>query len=137
MGLMYPRFKYIERAIRLGNLAMPIAVRSTMTRTYSRYGREAVVVLGQRIRINRIERKISVAQLAERAGVSRDMMQRIEQGDPRCGIGFVFEAAAICGVPLFEEDRGRLSMRVTEQDEKLRLLPKSIRKTRTVVKDDF
>jgi transcriptional regulator with XRE-family HTH domain len=116
---------------------MPIAQRATITRTYSRYGREAVVVLGQLIRINRIGRKLSVAQLAERVGVSRDMMQRIEQGDPRCGIGIVFEAAAICSVPLFEEDRSRLTMRVTEQEQKLRLLPKSIRKTKTVVKDDF
>lgn len=116
---------------------MPAAQRSTIPRAYSRYGREAVVVLGQLIRINRIERKLSVAQLAERVGVSRDMMQRIELGDPRCGIGAVFEAAAICGVPLFEEDRSRLSTRVAEQEEKLRLLPKSVRKTKTMVKDDF
>ena len=116
---------------------MPIAQRPMQRRTYSRYGREAVTVLGQLIRINRIERKLSVAELAERVGASRDLMQRIEQGDPRCGIGTVFEAAAIVGVPLFEEDRGRLTMRVAEQEKKLRLLPKSIRRTRTVVKDDF
>jgi transcriptional regulator with XRE-family HTH domain len=89
------------------------------------------------IRINRIERKLSVTQLAERAGVSRDMIQRIEKGDPRCGIGIVFEAAAIVGVPLFEADRGQLTMRVDEQEEKLRLLPKSVRTAKTVVKDDF
>lgn len=116
---------------------MPIAQRPRQRRTYSRYGRGAVALLGQLIRINRIERKLSVAELAERVGASRDLMQRIEQGDPRCGIGIVFEAAAIVGVPLFEEDRGRLTIRVAEQEEKLRLLPKSIRKTRTVVKDDF
>jgi transcriptional regulator with XRE-family HTH domain len=94
-------------------------------------------VLGQLIRINRIGRKLSVAQLAERVGASRDLMQRIEQGDPRCGIGIVFEAATIVGVPLFEEDRGRLTTRVAEQEYKLRLLPKSIRKAKTAVKDDF
>ena len=118
-------------------MALPTAQRPEQTRTYSRYGREAVIVLGQLIRINRIERKLSVAQLAERVGASRDLMQRIEQGDPRCGIGLAFEAAAIVGVPLFEEDRGRLTTRMAEQEEKLRLLPKSIRKTKTVVKDDF
>lgn len=59
-------------------------------RTYSRYGPEAVIVLGQLIPINRIERKLSVAQLAERVGASRDLIQRIEQGDPRCGIGLAF-----------------------------------------------
>jgi transcriptional regulator with XRE-family HTH domain len=118
-------------------MTMLTVQRPTSRRSYSRYGREAVVVLGQLIRISRIERKLSVAQLAERIGASRDLMQRIEQGDPRCGIGLVFEAATIVGVPLFDEDRGRLTMRVAEQDEKLRLLPKSIRKKRSVVKDDF
>lgn len=118
-------------------MGLPTTPRPAPARTYSRYGREAIVVLGQLIRTHRIERKLSVAQLAERVGASRDLMRRIEQGDPRCGIGLVFEAAAIVGVPLFEEDRGRLTMRMTEQEEKLRLLPKSIRKNRTVVKDDF
>lgn len=116
---------------------MPTAQRAATARTYSRHGREAVVLLGQMIRINRIERKLSVTQLAERVGASRDLLQRIEKGDPRCGIGVVFEAAAIMGVSLFEEDRGRLSTHLAEQSEKLQLLPKSIRKNTTVVKDDF
>ena len=116
---------------------MPAPQPTPILRTYSRYGREAVTVLGQMIRIARIERKLSVAALAERAGVSRDLIQRIEHGDPRCGVGVVFEAAAIVGVPLFEADRGALTGRLAEQEEKLRLLPKSIHKTKTVVKDDF
>jgi transcriptional regulator with XRE-family HTH domain len=106
-------------------------------RTCSRYGREVITTLGQLIRINRIERKLSVVELAERIGASRDLMQRIEQGDPRCGIGLVVEAATVVGVPLFEEDRSRLASRISEQEGKLRLLPKSVRKTRVVVKDDF
>jgi transcriptional regulator with XRE-family HTH domain len=112
----------------------------TITRTYSRYGREAVRVLGQQIRIGRLERKLSVAELAERVGVSRDMMQRIESGDPRCAIGVAFEAASIVGVALFEEDRDKLTLRMNEQDEKLRLMPKAIHKARAAVKavkDDF
>ncbi len=36
-----------------------------------------------------------------------------------------------------EEDRGRLTQRMAEHEEKLRLLPKSIRKVKTAVKDDF
>ncbi|WP_374658766.1 helix-turn-helix transcriptional regulator [Phenylobacterium sp.] len=108
-----------------------------VVRAYSRYGREAVRVLGQAIRINRLERKLSVAELAERVGVSRDMMRRIEAGDPRCAIGVAFEAASIVGVTLFEEDRSNLTMRLAEHDEKLRLLPKAIHKARTTVKDDF
>ena len=78
--------------------------RLTSARTYSRYAREAVTLLGNLIRVNRIELRLSVQELAERVGISRDMMQRIEQGDPRCGIGLVIEAAAIVGVPLFGAD---------------------------------
>lgn len=111
---------------------------TTNTRTYSRYGREVVEMLGNFIRIHRIERKLSVQELAERVGISRDMMQRIERGDPRCGIGLVIEAAVIVGVPLFDADGStKLTARIDAQAEKLRLLPKAIRKTKTVVKDDF
>ena len=55
----------------------------------------------------------------------------------RCGIGLVFEAAAIVGVPLFESDRSRLTTLLVEQEDKLRLLPKAIHKPREEVKDDF
>ena len=41
----------------------------SIARPYSRYSREAVVVLGQHIRINRIEQKLSVQELAERVGI--------------------------------------------------------------------
>lgn len=112
--------------------------RSTNARAYSRYALEAVTMLGNLIRINRIERRLSVQELAERVGISRDMMQRIEKGDPRCGIGLVVEAAAIMRVPLFDADSSKkFTVSIKEQEEKLRLLPKAIHKTRTVVKDDF
>jgi len=110
---------------------------STSARSLSRYGEEALVLLGQLIRAGRIKRKLSVQDLAERVGVSRDMIRRVESGDPRCGIGSVFEAATIVGVPLFEADESRLSMRVAEQAEKLQLMPKAVHETRTVVRDDF
>ncbi|WP_193726072.1 helix-turn-helix domain-containing protein [Pseudomethylobacillus aquaticus] len=117
---------------------MDTTQRPTIVRTYSRYAREAVTLLGSLIRINRIERKLTVQALAERVGISRDMMQRIEQGDPRCGIGVVIEAATIVGVALFEADSSNtLTMHIKEQEDKLRLLPKAVHKTRTVVKDDF
>jgi transcriptional regulator with XRE-family HTH domain len=111
--------------------------RAKIVRSLSRYGREAVIVLGQRIRLNRINRKLTIHELADRVGVSPDLIKRIERGDPRCGIGLVFEAATVVGVTLFEEDREQLHRRRLEQDEKLSLLPRSIRKPQRVVKDDF
>ena len=103
----------------------------------SRVTREAVAVLGQRIRIGRLERKLSVQALAERIGISRDMMRRIEAGDPRCAIGAVFEAAAVVGVSLLAEDRTALAALRAQQADKLRLLPKRVRAPRREPRDDF
>lgn len=105
--------------------------------TLSRHGREALTLLGQLIKANRVKRKLGVEELADRVGISRDMLYRIERGDPRCNIGAVFEAATIVGVPLFEEEPGRLSSRIREQSELLKLLPKAVRKSEVVVNDDF
>ena len=115
----------------------PTTARLVRRRAYSRQSRQAVTVLGQLIRIGRIERALSVQGLAERLGVSRDLVQRIEHGDPRCGIGVALEAATIVGVPLFDADRTRLTEQAERGTEKLRLLPKAVRKRATGVNDDF
>jgi len=103
----------------------------------SGYASEAVRLLGQRIRMARIERKLTAEELAERAGISRGLVQRIEQGSPGCSIGAVFEAATIVGVPLFEPDRDRLASTARETSHTLSLLPKSVRPGRVELKDDF
>ena len=107
------------------------------TRSYSRYSREAAVVLGQLIRLGRIERRLTAAELAVRAGLSRGLVQRIEQGDPGCAIGAVFEAAAIVGVRLFDADQAALSGNVAANAATLTLLPQAVRAARSEVKDDF
>ena len=56
-------------------------------RTYSRYSLEAVTLLGKLIRAARKERKMTVPEVAERAGISRGLMQRIEKDDPKCELG--------------------------------------------------
>jgi transcriptional regulator with XRE-family HTH domain len=117
-----------------------------LNRTYSRYSLEAIALLGQMIRAGRIERKITAQEMATRMGISRALLQRIEKGDPGCGIGAVLEAAAIAGVPLFETDRGqgtidtdpeRISAHRAALGEMLTLLPKTARKPRRAIKDDF
>ena len=109
----------------------------SIIRTYSRYSHDAVVLLGKLIRSARKGRKLTVQELAERAGISRGLLQRIEKGDLKCGIGTVFEVAAIVGVKLFEAEGGTLTKYIRQTDEKLALLPKSVRKTAKVVDDDF
>ena len=117
-----------------------------LNRTYSRYSLEAVALLGQMIRAGRIERKITAEEMASRMGISRALLQRIEKGDPGCGIGAACDAAAITGVPLFETDWGqgtvdldreRISAHRAALGEMLTLLPKTARKPRRAVKDEF
>ncbi len=106
-------------------------------RAYARQTRDAIALLGHFIRSARSERACSVKDLEERVGVSRDLMQRIEHGDPRVGLGAAFEAAIVAGVPLFSAEPSRLASERTRQDEKLRLLPKAVRKSGAAVNDDF
>ena len=108
-------------------------------RTKTRHSRttlQALDLLGKLIRAERIEQRWSAQELAERVGVSRDLIQRIERGDPRCGIGTVFEAATIVGIVLFGPEPGRLGRHIADQDARLRLLPKAAHQKRTIV-DDF
>ena len=62
---------------------------------------EALGLLADRIRAARLERRIPAREIAERAGISRDLLSRIERADPACGIGVVFEVATLLGVELF------------------------------------
>ncbi len=80
---------------------------------------------------------MSAQEVADRAGISRGMLSRIEKADPKCEIGATFEVARIVGVTLFETEPSRLTMQVKQIEEKLSLLPKSARKTRKEVIDDF
>lgn len=106
------------------------------TRARSRYTDEALLLLGKMIRAARTERKWSAQDLADRAGISRPMLSRIEEGSPGCAIGAVFEVAAILGIKLFDADKTTLSELQHQVDQKLALLPKSVRKS-IKVKDDF
>lgn len=108
-----------------------------VVRTYSRQNTETVELLAEMIRAGRIERKITTRNMAARAGVSRTLLQRIEEGDPRCAIGAVFEVAVIAGVSLFEAEPDRLKTHRAALSEKLSLLPRYARTPKRVIHDDF
>jgi len=109
----------------------------SITRTYSRYSRDATALLGALIREARNRSKLTAQEVADRAGISRGLMQRIEKGNLKCEIGVVFEVATIVGVKLFDMDNPALSRQLEETRDKLALLPKSIRKKSKAPQDDF
>ena len=106
-------------------------------RSYSRYTREAAELLGLMVRNARIERGLTVADVAERAGISRGLAQRIEKGEMGSSIGAAFEVAAIVGLRLFEAEPATLTRHLSMERDKLTLLPQSARTGATKVKDDF
>ncbi len=110
---------------------------SRTLRTYSRLTGEALTLLGKQIRLARKLRRMSEIELAGRSGMARSTLQKIEQGDPSVEIGLVFEAATLAGVRLFDPKASSLAPQVERLDDKLALLPKSIRVKRREVKDDF
>jgi transcriptional regulator with XRE-family HTH domain len=112
---------------------MPKSIRHA----YSRYSRDAVKLLGKLIRAARLERKLTAQDVADRACVSRGLLQRIEKGDLKCEIGAMFEVATIVGVKLFDSNDSMMSRHLRQTEDKLALLPKSIRKRIKAVDDDF
>jgi transcriptional regulator with XRE-family HTH domain len=105
-------------------------------KNYSAQTREAAALLGARIRVGRRERRWTLEDLAERVGIGVVTMRKIEQGDPHVGLGTAFEAAHLTGVPLFHEDPSRLALEAARTEDRLSVLPKSIRRPRDV-DDDF
>ncbi len=107
------------------------------TRSYSRYGLEAAELLGLLIHDARIARGLTIAEAAERAGISRGAVRRIEKGEMGCSIGGAFELATLVGVQLFAAEPTTLTHHLTAARSKLTLLPKKLRKRTRAVKDDF
>lgn len=103
----------------------------------SRHAREALQVLGAQVAAARRERGRSAADVAERAGISRTTLSKIEHGNPTVAIGTVFEVATIVGVPLFGADRSQMSGIAARMQDRLALLPERVRAPSVEVDDDF
>ncbi|MGV1048588.1 MAG: helix-turn-helix transcriptional regulator [Solirubrobacterales bacterium] len=97
---------------------------------------EAARLLGARIQLGRRERRWTLEELADRVGVTTVTMRKIERGDPSIRLGSAFEAATLTGVPLFDQDRSRLSLEAGRVADRLAVLPKIVRKP-AEVDDDF
>lgn len=114
-----------------------LVVSMTKQRTYSKYAQEAARLLGKQIKLARKQRKWSEKNLADRAGISRATLQKIENGEMTCAIGLVFEAAVLVGLNLFAQDKIPLSISMENISNKIALLPQRIKSRTKAVDDDF
>ena len=105
------------------------------TRAYARTTRQAAELLGLQVRQARIERRWTVRELAERAGISTSTLRRVEAGDPTVSMGVAFDVATLARVPLFFEDRSRLAAELARNRERVALLPQRARPRRQVDSD--
>lgn len=106
-------------------------------RPTSRYAKEAAELLGLLIRRARIERKMTAEEVAERAGMSRGLVHRIEKGDLGASVGAVFEVASVVGLRLFDQDARGMTLKANEARSINTLLPQAVRTSIGKVDDDF
>lgn len=106
-------------------------------RTYSCYSTDVATILSKQIKLARKQHKWTEADVAERAGVSLSTIKRIEKGDMTCAIGLVLEVATLVGVRLFGDDSVARTTLKERIDDKIALLPKTIRNVQKKVDDDF
>lgn len=108
-----------------------------MGRALSPVTRDAVTVVGQLVASERRRQRRTAVDLAERAGISRDTLHRVERGDPNVAIGTALELLVLLGVPLFSRDADGLAHQVASGRQLLALLPDRVRPTSRTPDDDF
>lgn len=103
--------------------------------TYSPQTMEALGLLGRLVRLARLQHRWTIAEVAERVGVSPTTIRKVETGDPSVALGTAFETAVLVGVNLFHSDRRRRAWESAHVNTLLALLPARTRRSR--VDDDF
>ncbi|MYE10806.1 MAG: helix-turn-helix transcriptional regulator [Gammaproteobacteria bacterium] len=106
-------------------------------RSYSKLTQEALLLLAGQIQLARKRRRMTEQDLAARIGVARSTVQLIEKGAPSVGVGLMFEAAVLVGVDLFVPEATTLAPELERMQDKLALVPRSVRKPVRVIDDDF
>jgi transcriptional regulator with XRE-family HTH domain len=104
---------------------------------YSRQTEHALALFGEHIRYARKLRSMTIAELAERLGISRTTVQNIEKGSAQVTIGSYFEAATLLGIELFQSHTLPLNIQQENIQAKNALLPAHIHKKQIKIKDDF
>jgi transcriptional regulator with XRE-family HTH domain len=105
---------------------------------YTRYTLAAVDLLGSLIQIERTAKRMMAQDFADRLGIDRGTLKRLEDGDPKVELGVAFEACALLGIKLFDEDLRGITVRAEEAGARAALLPRKIRTRQQLsVDNDF
>lgn len=54
--------------------------------------------VGENVRLARLRRKLSAQQVADRAGISRSTLQKVEKGDPSTALGNLLQVLIVLGL---------------------------------------
>lgn len=68
--------------------------------------RRAFSLLGERVKLARLRRRLTAAMVAERADISRATLHKIESGEPNVAMGSYYQVLRVLGL---EEDFGQLA----------------------------
>jgi transcriptional regulator with XRE-family HTH domain len=98
--------------------------------------KDAVRVLGLEVARARRAKRWTQAELAERAGVSRETVRKVEHGGSAVAIGTAFGLAALVEVELFGASPGDLPQLVRRGEERLAVLPARVRARADLELDD-
>jgi transcriptional regulator with XRE-family HTH domain len=93
--------------------------------------------LAAMIKAARLERGMSQIEMSRRLGVSRYTVIAVEKGDPKVGVGTVFEAATIVGIPLVADDQHELTKLASTVAGLASVLPERGRRKKATLEDDF
>jgi len=98
---------------------------------------DAARLLGTQVRQGRIARHWTIQELAERGGISKNTVVKVEHGNPSVALGTALDLAVLVGVPLFYADRSRLSDESRRSQERATLIARRVRPTHDVPDYDF
>jgi transcriptional regulator with XRE-family HTH domain len=59
---------------------------------------KTLMVFGENIKLARLRRHLSSEQVAERAGISRSTLIKVEKGDEGVALGYYFRVLAVLGL---------------------------------------
>lgn len=94
-------------------------------------------MLGVEVTARRKERRWTEADLAERAGISRTTLRKVERGDTTVAVGTVFDVATLVGVVLFHDTPSQVARERGVIEQRLALMPDRIRTRAQEIFDDF